>query len=94
MNKGYAVLTDDYFVGYVNASTPGKAKSLALSSSLVTDGCEFIDLLIYRCKALDSVFPCLPESTNILDPTDASDVKILKDVGLCVDEQFYYDTKN
>jgi hypothetical protein len=35
-NKGYAVLTD-YFVGYVNASTPGKAKSLALSSSLITD---------------------------------------------------------
>jgi hypothetical protein len=56
--------------------------------------CEFIDLLIYRCKALDSVFPCLPESTNILDPTEKSDVKILKDIGLCVDEQFYYDTKN
>ena len=94
MNKGYAVLTDDYCVGYVNASTPGKAKSLALSSSLVTDECEFIDLLVYRCKALDSVFACLPESTNILDPTDASDVKILKDIGLCVDEHFYYDTKN
>jgi hypothetical protein len=43
-NKGYAVLTDDYCVGYVNASTPGKAKSLALSSSLITDDCEFIDL--------------------------------------------------
>jgi hypothetical protein len=48
MNKGYAVLTDDYCVGYVNASTAGKAKSLALSSSLITDDCEFIDLLIYR----------------------------------------------
>jgi hypothetical protein len=35
----------------------------------------------------------LPESTNILDPTDDSDVKILKDIGLCVDEQFYSDTK-
>jgi hypothetical protein len=56
--------------------------------------CEFIDLLIYRCKALDSVFHCLPESANILDPTEASDVKILKKVGLCVDEQFYYNTKN
>jgi hypothetical protein len=32
----------------------------------------------------------LPESTNILDPTEESDVKILKDIGLCVDEQFYY----
>jgi hypothetical protein len=42
-----------------------------LSSSLVTDDCGFIDLLVYRCKALDSVFPCLPEPTNILDPTDA-----------------------
>jgi hypothetical protein len=31
---------------------------------------------------------------NILDPTEASDVKILKKVGLCVDEQFYYNTKN
>jgi hypothetical protein len=29
MNKAYAVLTDDYCVGYVNASTAGKAKSLA-----------------------------------------------------------------
>jgi hypothetical protein len=93
-NKGYAVLTDYYCVGYINASTPGKAKSLALSSSLITDDCEFIDLLIYRCKALDSVFHCLPESANILDPTEASDVKILKKVGLCVDEQFYYNTKN
>jgi hypothetical protein len=59
INKGYAVLTDDYCVGYVNASTAGKAKSLSLSSSLITDDCEFIDLLVYRCKALDSVFPCL-----------------------------------
>jgi hypothetical protein len=69
---------------------------VGVSSTLykITDGCEFIDLLVYRCKALDSVFPCLPESINILDPTDASDVKILKDIGLCVDEQFYYDTKN
>jgi hypothetical protein len=50
----------------VNASTPGKAKSLALSSSLITDGCEFIDLLVYRCKALDSVFPCLPEQCYFL----------------------------
>ena len=94
MNKGYAVLTGYYFVGYVNAGTAGKAKSLALSSSLITDGCEFIDLLIYRCKALDSVFPCLPESTNILDPTEKSDVKILKKVGLYAEGQFYYDTKN
>jgi hypothetical protein len=38
------------------------------------------------CKALDSVFPCLPESVNILDPTDYSDIKILKDIGLCVDD--------
>jgi hypothetical protein len=36
----------------------------------------------------------LPEPANILDPTDASDVKILKDIGLCVEGQFYYDTKN
>jgi hypothetical protein len=50
--------------------------------------------LLAKNQALDSVFPCLPESTNILDPTEKSDVKILKDIGLCVDEQFYYDTKN
>jgi hypothetical protein len=38
------------------------------------------------------LFVLLPESANILEPTEASDVKILKKVGLCVDEQFYYNT--
>jgi hypothetical protein len=47
----------NYCVGYVNASTAGKAKSLALSSSLITDGCEFIDLLVYRGRQFESD-PC------------------------------------
>ncbi|VVM20181.1 hypothetical protein BSPWISOXPB_4354 [uncultured Gammaproteobacteria bacterium] len=68
MKKAYGVLTEEYFVGYVYSETTGKAKSFALNSRLETDGYEFTDLLVYRCKALDSVFPKL--STNTLDPTE------------------------
>jgi hypothetical protein len=56
MKKAYFVLTAEYFVGYVYSETTGKAKSFALNSRLETDGYEFTDLLVYRCKALDSVF--------------------------------------
>jgi hypothetical protein len=91
MKKAYGVLTAEYFVGYVYSETTGKAKSFALNSRLETDGYEFTGLLVYRCKALDSVFPKL--STNTLDPTENDDVKILKDIGLCVEDTFYCDVQ-
>jgi hypothetical protein len=91
MKKAYFVSTAEYFVGYVYSETTGKAKSFALNSRLETDGYEFTGLLVYRCKALDSVFPKL--SVNTLDPTENDDVKILKDVGLCVEDTFHCDVQ-
>lgn len=85
--KAYMILTEEYVVGYVKADSRGKANRIAINSTLVADGYEFIDLRALRCEILDLWLHKF--NSCVLNPCENDDILLLEKLGLTINGIFY-----